>query len=156
MIGERAVNAATSTGHSLHQAVAHQMLGDANSNLGLQTEAIAHMCQALLAFRSLGDTRSESAQLGRIAIAYARSHRFEEAIDRFHEALALDRGRGDRMGEGMNLTNLGVVFQRAKRLSEAITAHTEALAIAEEVGDLGRKAIALGNLAEALRLAGHT
>ncbi|WP_327584378.1 hypothetical protein OHA25_52725 [Nonomuraea sp. NBC_00507] len=112
VIGERAVNAAASTGHSLHQAVAHQMLGDANSNLGLQTEAIAHMCQALLAFRSLDDTRSESAQLGRIAIAYARSHRFEEAIDRFHEALALDRGQGDRMGEGMNLTNLGVVFRR--------------------------------------------
>ncbi|GAA3836747.1 BTAD domain-containing putative transcriptional regulator [Sphaerisporangium flaviroseum] len=151
---EMAVHAADRTGDPLHLALTHGDLGWAKLRLGHLSDAVTHLRTSLTAYRELGDITGEANQLDGLANAYRILGRFDESIRYHHQALALSRELGNRFGESAILTHLGLTYQRAGRFDEAIKAHAQATDVARGIGDVVKTLIALGNLAEALRLAG--
>jgi DNA-binding SARP family transcriptional activator/tetratricopeptide (TPR) repeat protein len=153
---EMAVQAAGRTGDPHHLALAHGDLGWAQLRLGRLSDAITHLRKSLAAYRKIGDITGQANQLDGLANAYRILGRFEESLQHDRQALILSRELGNRFGESAVLTHLGLTYQRAGRFSEAIKTHSQATDVAKETGDVVKMLIALGNLAEAQRLAGDS
>lgn len=152
-LGRISVEVADRTNRPLHQAIAHDVLGDANSEVGDLDEALHHLQLARSAYQKAGHESSAARMLEAMARACRRSGRVHDAITFSKEALELNRQIGE-FATARNLMGLGLAYQNLGRLSEAIAAHSESLAIFEAIGRIKSSTLALANLGEAHRLDG--
>ncbi|MQA81103.1 MAG: tetratricopeptide repeat protein [Streptosporangiales bacterium] len=149
-VGEIALQAATRTGDPRHLGLAHNDLGWAYNTLGYFTEALDHLEQGLARWQSVGHREGEALTLHGIGVVCRSLGRLDRALDCL--------GRASRLGDpgraATCLTSTGLVYHRLGRLTEAVAAHEASVALAREKGTMRTEVIALGNLAEAHRLAG--
>jgi tetratricopeptide (TPR) repeat protein len=125
-----------------------------------ETEGIAHLEQALLIRREIGDHRGEAQTANNLADAYVILGRKDEALDLLRRALDLNRETGYRYGEGVALNNLGEAFLDLSRTEEAIDCFHRAQSTFAEIKsphgvgyalhNVGRSYLSLGRDAEAL------
>lgn len=148
--GEIALQAATRTGDPRHLGLAHNDLGWAYNTLGHFAEALDHLEQGLARWQSVGHREGEALTLHGIAVACRSLGRLDRALDCLGRAGRL----GDPGREATCLTSTGLVYHRLGRMTEAVAAHEASVALARETGSMRTEVVALGNLAEAHRLAG--
>jgi len=125
-----------------------------------ETEGIAHLEQALMIRREIGDHKGEAQTANNLADAYVILGRKDEALDLLRRALELNRETGNRYGEGVALNNLGEAFLDLGRTEEAIDCFHRAhstfaeIKVPHGVGyalhNVGRSYLSLGRDAEAL------
>jgi DNA-binding SARP family transcriptional activator/Tfp pilus assembly protein PilF len=126
-----------------------------------ETEGIAHLEQALMIRREIGDYKGEAQTANNLADAYVILGRKDEALDLLRRALELNRETGNRYGEGVALNNLGEAFLDLGRTEEAIDCFHRAhstfaeIKVPHGVGyalhNVGRCYLSLGRDAEALK-----
>ncbi|MEU8360644.1 BTAD domain-containing putative transcriptional regulator [Nonomuraea sp. NPDC048882] len=153
-ICETAMEAAIRSGNPLYLAIIHQNLGTALSASDRMADAVPHLEKALRAYRQVGVPRHEATLLDDLGSAMCREGRYAESIDYHRQALRIHRQLGNRLGAGITLTNLGLVHQRIERFHDASRLHNQAIAVFQAADNSRLHAAALGNLAEACRLAG--
>ncbi|MEV0381599.1 BTAD domain-containing putative transcriptional regulator [Nonomuraea sp. NPDC050643] len=154
-ICETAMEAATRSGNPLYQAIIHQNLGTALSASDRMAEAVPHLKQALRAYRQVGVARHEATLLDDLGSALCRLGDHAGSVAHHRQALEIHRRLGNRLGEGITLTNLGLAHQRIRCFRDASRLHHQAIAVFRAAGNHRLHAAALGNLAEACRLAGR-
>ena len=154
-----ALESARRAGHRPGEAWVLNNLGEA---LGFtrETEGIAHLEQALMIRREIGDHKGEAQTANNLADAYVILDRKDEALDLLRRALELNRETGNRYGEGVALNNLGEAFLDLGRTEEAIDCFHRAnrtfaeIKVPHGVGyalhNVGRSYLWLGRDAEAL------
>ena len=154
-----ALESARRAGHRPGEAWVLNNLGEA---LGFtrETEGIAHLEQALMIRREIGDHKGEAQTANNLADAYVILDRKDEALDLLRRALELNRETGNQYGEGVALNNLGEAFLDLGRTEEAIDCFHRAnrtfaeIKVPHGVGyalhNVGRSYLWLGRDAEAL------
>jgi tetratricopeptide (TPR) repeat protein len=112
-------------------------------------QAESHLTQALEAFRTTGDRRSEAKMLNNFGYLRRLQGRIGEAEPLHLESLAIRRDIGDRVGQGRILGMLSILYENERRYDEAIAAASEAFEIASEANDKLFMATAMAQLAQA-------
>ncbi len=139
-------------------------LGNTYFHLGDFEQARRSHAQALAGCRAMNDREGEAASLDTLGLIAASLGDLDTALRHYEEALAIQRAIGYRRGEGYTLTHVGYLLLARDQHAEAREAFQHALAIRRElsaasgafVDDLAGNALAalaLGDLAEAQRLA---
>jgi tetratricopeptide (TPR) repeat protein len=124
--------AVTSAQHLADQAVraqAHQMLGDAWSQLGKTTEALHHLRQALALAERVGDARSLGEIHHSLGGAWERHGDDQRALKHAREALVIFRATGDAFCQGRVLNGVGWLQARLGEYAEARANCEQALAL---------------------------
>jgi pentatricopeptide repeat protein len=121
--------------HAAKAGAAHGRLARLYRGLGEYKQAEEHLAQALVLFRSAGDSRGVAAvedDLGRLA--FLRGN-YPEALERHGRALDLRRALGDQRSLALSLHNVAMVHQASGAPGEAVVRFSEALALRREIGD---------------------
>lgn len=154
MLGRIALDAAASTGDPRHRGLGHNDLGWTLRALGRPAEAVEHFQRAVYAWGE-ADHRIGVALACHGAGAAERSlGRYAESMALLREARGLFRDLGNLRREGACMTAMGLTLQRTGDYVASVAAHEESVRLAREVGARLLEVMALGNLAEAHRLAG--
>jgi tetratricopeptide (TPR) repeat protein/transcriptional regulator with XRE-family HTH domain len=111
---------------------------------------------ALISARRLGDLKTQAALLTSLAIARARTSRYDDALSLLSQSLELRRRSADRRGEAATLGNIGNIFNELGRAEEALPYFLEAAAIQGEVGDQLGEVMSLANLGQVYQRQGHS
>lgn len=101
----------------------------------------------LASARHAGDLEAESHLLRSLAVAFARSLRYTEALATQTSALELSRRIGDRHGEAATLANMGVTRCYLGRTADAIRELRESADICGQLGDNAGVGLAYSNIA---------
>lgn len=154
-LGEIALDAARRTGDPGHHGLAHNDLGWAHRSLGHLPAALHHLEQALPMWRSVGHGPGEAITLHGIGVVCRSMQHYDRALASLEQASELAHRLGDSGREATCRSATGLTYQSLGRYREAIAAHEAGVRLAHETGSWRTEVMALGNLAEALRLAGE-
>ncbi|MEJ3745620.1 BTAD domain-containing putative transcriptional regulator [Actinomycetes bacterium KLBMP 9797] len=116
------------------QAHAHRGLALANSRLGRDDEAAAHLRQALDFFGRLGDDIGRAHTHLHLAWSWERHGGYQEAISHARQALALHRAAGNVAGQASVRNALGWFFTRLGNHRSALTHCEQALNLFRQLG----------------------
>lgn len=125
----RAVTCAQHQDDQAIRAQAHQMLGDAWSQLGRTTEALHHLRQALALAEQGGDIMSVGEIHHSLGGAWERHGDDRRALKHAREALVIFRASGDALRQGRVLNGVGWLQARLGEYAEARANCEAALAL---------------------------
>jgi tetratricopeptide (TPR) repeat protein/energy-converting hydrogenase Eha subunit E len=144
---EAAFKAATKIKHGAAQDSHLNSLGNAYSDLGEMSEAIAIQMRRLEIVRDFGDRKGESSALGNLGNAYALIGEASKAIEFYKQSLVINRETRDRRGEGATLGNLGNAYSAIGETKKAVEYCEQALVIKREISDRRGEGNNLWNIA---------
>ncbi|MDF5758952.1 BTAD domain-containing putative transcriptional regulator [Spongiactinospora sp. TRM90649] len=147
--------AADRTGDPRHTGLGNNDVGWAMHALARPAEALECFDRALAAWTPIGYQTGMALALNGRGAALRTLGRHEESLTALERGAAIWRRLGHGRHEASCLTGLGLTYQRMTRYDEAVTTHERAVALARRAGAKVTEVMALGNLGEALRLAGE-
>jgi tetratricopeptide (TPR) repeat protein len=93
-----------------------------------------------------GRERDDAMLLNNVAIVYANTGRYEQAIVAYTEAISVYRSLHKEAELAIALGNLGAVYYSQGRYKEALDHYQQSLEIKRQIGDIAGMANTLGNL----------
>jgi tetratricopeptide (TPR) repeat protein len=116
--------------------------------LGMHTEALALLDQALTACRQAGDRSGEGAILDHIGQIYHDRGEYDTPLKCLEESLEISREIGDRSGEGTTLNNISQIYHDRGEYDTALKFLDESLKISREIGDRSGEGVTLNNIGQ--------
>ncbi|MQA04234.1 MAG: tetratricopeptide repeat protein [Streptosporangiales bacterium] len=155
VVSEIVRRAAERTQDPHHLGLAHNDVGWALSALDRVADAIPPFEHALEMWRAVGHLTGEALTLHGHGVACRALGRHDDALASLQRAETLAEQLGDRGRQAMCQSAIGLTYQRLGQYDDAIAAHEKSVAMAREASSWRTELIALGNMAEAFRLAGE-
>lgn len=135
--------AARAAQHRWGEAQALADMAAALRSAGRLDEAIAHLRQAMVAYRELGDADGRGSAVANLGDVYLQTGQFAKALEYTRRGLAIERAVGTVWGEGILLSNLGDAYQGLGRFDEALECLEQSLTILRDSGNRWVEGIAL-------------
>jgi tetratricopeptide (TPR) repeat protein len=133
----------------------HLQMTRAKTVLGDYKGALKHGLAGVLIFEQLDDLKSFAFAMRILGDAYRNADLLDDAAEALARGLSLAERTGNVEEQAGCLINLGMVHLARGALDDAIDCDQKAILAFESIGHPSGKAIAYGNLAEKLLLAGR-
>ncbi|MGH3938694.1 MAG: ATP-binding protein [Pseudonocardiaceae bacterium] len=130
-----ALTAAARLGDCAAQALTHQALGHAYTQLGRYPDALIHLQRSLVLYRDLGDLSGQARVHLAVSLTYERQDQYEQALHHAHHALDLYHATCNDDGQARSLNALGWYQARRGRYQQALTHCQQALTLYRELND---------------------
>ncbi|MBX2822283.1 MAG: tetratricopeptide repeat protein [Rhodothermaceae bacterium] len=117
------------------QAVAYQVIGNMNTELGAFDEAIIAYSEALATYEALDDRRAMAVTINNMGDVYKYLQDYREALAMFRQSLVLQEEVGDSIGVAWTLGDIADVYRGMGAYEEALSYFNQSIARKEEYGD---------------------